>query len=160
MLLAYVVLTACALPALATPPAAPTTPVVGAAGLGDPIYPHLGNGGYDVMHYAIDLQVEMASNTITGTTTILAQATQPLRTFNLDFFGLTIDAIQVNDRPARFQRTGSELTLTPAARLANGQLFTVSVAYHGQPTPITNDPAVPRAYGSIGWLRLKPGVFV
>lgn len=133
---------------------------VGAAGLGDPIYPQLGNGGYDVAHYAIQLAVDMVSNAITGTTTIQAQATQPLRTFNLDFLGLTIDAIRVNDGPARYQRSGSELILTSAAPLADGQPFTVTVAYHGQPTPITDDPAVPRAYGAIGWLRLRPGVFV
>ncbi|HMN30282.1 MAG TPA: M1 family metallopeptidase, partial [Caldilineaceae bacterium] len=32
--------------------------------------------------------------------------------------------------------------------------------YHGQPQPISDDPAVPRSYGSIGWLRLGSGIFV
>jgi aminopeptidase N len=109
---------------------------VGTAGLADPIYPQLGNGGYDVIHYAIDLVVDVESNTMTGTTTIGAQAIQPLRRFNLDFLGLDIDAIEVNDSAARFERTGSELTLTPASPLANGEAFTVTVAYHGQPMPI------------------------
>lgn len=158
LLLTCLVLTACTLPALATPSVGDSR--VGAAGLGDPIYPHLGNGGYDVTHYTVELVVEMASNTITGTTTIQAQATQLLHSFNLDFLGLAIDAIGVNDRPARFQRAGSELTVTPATRIANGQPFTVTVAYHGQPQPISDDPAVPRSYGAVGWLRLKPGVFV
>jgi aminopeptidase N len=149
-------LTAC-VSLVSAPPASPDS---GAAGPGYPIYPHLGNGGYDVTHYAIEIAVEMASNTITSTTPIQAQATQPLSGFNLDFLGLEIDAIQVNERPARFQRTGSELTLTPATPLANGQAFTVTVAYHGQPTPIADDPAVPRSYGAVGWLRLRPGIFV
>jgi len=161
LLLACCWLTACMPLAMATPPDHTDGDwVVGAAGLHDPVYPHLGNGGYDVAHYAIDLQVAMASNTITGTTTIQAQTTQPLRALNLDFWGLEIDTVQVNDRPAHFSRTGSELTLTPASALAGGQPFTVTVAYHGRPTPITDDPAVPRAYGAIGWLRLKPGVFI
>jgi len=142
------------------PSSAPSGSDIGAAGLGDPLYPQLGNGGYDVTHYAIELAVDMDSDTITGTTTIQAQALQPLRRFNLDFLGLAIEAIQVNGRPARFERAGSELTLTPAIPLASGQAFTVTVAYHGQPTPITDDPAVPRSYGAIGWLRLEPGVFV
>jgi aminopeptidase N len=147
-------LTACVLPI------APANADMGAAGLGDPIYPHLGNGGYEVTHYAITLAVDMASNTITGTTTIQAQALQPLRRFNLDFWGLAIDDIEVNDHVSRFQRTGGELTLTPSTPLASGQALTVTVAYHGQPQPITDDPAVPRSYGAIGWLRLTPGVFV
>ena len=29
----------------------------GAVGIGDPYYPALGNGGYDVLHYTLDLQV-------------------------------------------------------------------------------------------------------
>lgn len=38
--------------------------------------------------------------------------------------------------------------------LADGQAFTVTVAYHGQPQPITDDPALARTYGQQGWLRL------
>jgi aminopeptidase N len=160
LLLASLWLAACSWPTLAAQPGKAGATEIGSAGLGDPIYPHLGNGGYDVTHYAIKLEVDMASNTITGTTTIQAQATLPLRRFNLDFLGLAIDAIRVNSLPARFERTGSELTATPATPLASGQPFSVTVAYHGQPTPISDDPAVPRAYGAIGWLRLRPGVFV
>lgn len=80
--------------------------------------------------------------------------------FNLDFFGLTVDAVQVNRHPAHFSRAGSELTVTPSTLLANNAPFTITVAYHGQPAPISDDPAVPRSYGPIGWLRLRPGVFV
>lgn len=161
LLLACLWLAACALPATTPPPIQPDSEGdVGAAGLGDPIYPHLGNGGYNVAHYNISLAVDMAGNSISGTTTIQAQATEPLRAFNLDFLGLTIDSIQVNGQPAGFRRAGSELTLLPASPLANAQPFTVTVAYHGQPTPIANDPAVPRSYGPVGWLRFNPGVFV
>ena len=160
LLLVSLWLTACTWPTLVAPPGQADTTGVGATGLGDPLYPHLGNGGYDVTHYALTLEVDMASNTITGTTTIQAQATQGLRTFHLDFLGLEIDEVQVNDRRVRFQRSGSELAVTPAAPLANGQAFTVTVAYHGQPTPISDDPAVPRSYGAIGWRRFAPGVFV
>lgn len=160
LLLVCLWLTACAPLVSVQPTAAPIGGGVGAAGLADPIYPQLGNGGYDVTHYAIDLAVDVASNTITGTTTIGARAIQPLHRFNLDFLGLDIDAVEVNKRPARFERAGSELTLTPAAPLANGQTFTVTVAYRGQPTPVADDPAVPRAYGAIGWLKLRPGIFV
>jgi aminopeptidase N len=161
LLLACLWLAACA-PVVTVP--TPTQPDqqggIGAAGLGDPIYSDLGNGGYDVTHYDISLAVDMAGSTISGTTTIQAQATQPLRAFNLDFLGLEIDAIQIDGHPAGFQRAGSELTLTPTTPLATERPFSVVVAYHGRPTPIGDDPAVPRSYGSVGWLRFDPGVFV
>jgi aminopeptidase N len=62
----------------------------------------MGNGGYDVTQYDIQLAVDVASNTITATTTIQAQATQALRTFNLDFRDLVIDDLRVNGQPASF----------------------------------------------------------
>lgn len=55
--------------------------------MGDPLYPQLGNGGYDVQHYTIKLTVDVAANTLTGTTTITALATAPLVSFNLDLSG-------------------------------------------------------------------------
>ena len=86
LLLACLWLTSCGLPVMTPPPSQPDDKGdVGAAGLGDPLYPGLGNGGYDVTHYAITLAVEMAGNTISGTTTIQAQATQPLASFNLSW---------------------------------------------------------------------------
>jgi aminopeptidase N len=80
--------------------------------------------------YAINLQVEMMGNTITGTTTSAAQATQPSHSFNLDLLGLAVNTIQVNGRPARFSRSGSELTILPASPLANGAAFLFGAAVY------------------------------
>ncbi|MDH3707571.1 MAG: hypothetical protein OES57_16000, partial [Acidimicrobiia bacterium] len=50
-----------------TPDAAPSEePTAGAHDLGDPYVPGLGNGGYDVEHYRIDLTTEADNDTITG----------------------------------------------------------------------------------------------
>jgi aminopeptidase N len=129
----------------------------GTAGLNDPYYPQLGNGGYDVQHYTIDLAVDMQSNAISGTTAIQAIATQPLSAFNLDFAGLTISQITVNRQSASFARQGSELTITPTLALAQGISYTVTIAYAGVPTPVA-DPGLPAE--RIGWVRYPPGVFV
>ncbi len=124
-------------------------PVAGEDGVGDPLYPQLGNGGYDVQHYTIELAVDVASNTITGTTTIAALATEPLPRFHLDLSGLMVDAITVNDGAATFARDNYELIITPTVALAVDQPFTVTVAYGGVPEPIT-DPGVP--FAGVGWL--------
>ena len=63
-------------------------PSPGAPGIGDPYYPLLGNGGYDAIHYTIDLDLDVEAGAIVdATTTIDAVATQDLSTFNLDFRG-------------------------------------------------------------------------
>ena len=103
--------------AQATPTLAPPTPVPvhGGSGIGDPYFPELGNGGYDVQHYTIALEVDPSINTVKGSTTIDALATESLLTFNLDFQGLTIDSITVGNAPATYTRTGQELIITPSA---------------------------------------------
>ena len=68
----------------------PTTGSPGGAGLDDPLYPTLGNGGYDVSHYIIKLNVDVQENFISGSTRIEAVATQGLSSFNVDFRGLTV----------------------------------------------------------------------
>ena len=49
---------------LAAAPAADARTVFrpGAAGLGDPYFPHEGNGGYRVRHYTLDLAYEPATH--------------------------------------------------------------------------------------------------
>ena len=92
---------------------------IGSSSMGDPYYPELGNGGYDAQHYLIDLNVDMDANTIAGTSTLEAVATEDLSQFNLDFLGLEISDITVNGAEASFTRTEHELTITPVDNLAN-----------------------------------------
>ena len=101
-------------PTLTIPPAATTSPNQGSDNLGDPLYPKLGNGGYDAIHYTIDLNVDVKKNFVNGTSTMDAQATQTLSSFNLDFHGLDISNVTVNASPADFKRAVDELTITPA----------------------------------------------
>src|SRR3712207_7776134 len=61
------------------------------------LYPHLGNSGYDVQHYTLDLTVEdVETSELEGVTSIEARATQTLSSFNLDFIGFEITEISVN----------------------------------------------------------------
>ena len=155
-LLTALLLTACQLTIVDRRPLA--IPVTGAPGLGDSLFPALGNGGYDAQHYTLDLSVDVTRNFITGTATMLATATQPLRSFNLDLAGLEVAAVSVNGLSAPFARAQNELTITPTTALAVNLPFTVSVNYHGTPIPI-RDPSVPFATG-IGWLAYEKGSYV
>ena len=129
--------------------------IPGAVGLGDPLYPNLGNGGYDVQHYDITLDAGPVQNVISGSVTINAIATQDLSAFNLDFSDLTVDQVTVNSNQAEFSRDGSELTINPDRPLASGEAFSVQVHYHGEPVPIV-DPGAPIP---LGWQVQDGGTF-
>lgn len=142
-----ILLTGCIGTATSTFTADPPTPVVveasatpglevqpGAPGVGDSLYPNLGNGGYDVQHYTLDLTVnDVATSDLDGKTIIEARATQNLSSFNLDFIGFEITNITVNGKPADFERNKQELIVTPSTPLAEGESFTVEVQYQGVP---------------------------
>lgn len=102
---------------------------------GDPYYPTMGNGGYDVSAYVIDNTVNLAPISLpTGRTTITARATQDLSRFNLDI-SLTVDSVSVNGTPAAYALSGCELTVTPARGIAEGSEFTTVVTYHDDKRP-------------------------
>src|SRR3982751_1840577 len=88
-------------------------PSPGAAGIGDRLFPTLGNGGYDVQHYDLDLRYATSapSQGIDGTVTILARATQSLSRFDLDFAGDSVGGVSVNGLPATFTRDGEDLVI-------------------------------------------------
>ena len=133
--------------------------VAGADGVGDSLYPQLGNGGYDVQHYNLDINVtDVASSNLRATTTIEAEATKNLSSFNLDFAGFEISDITVNGESAEFSRNEGELTITPTRSLHQGDDFDVAVSYSGSPEPVTSlasDIGFPS-----GWVNIEEGSYV
>jgi len=101
------------------------------AGSGDPYFPLLGNGGYDVTHYTLDLAVDMQVGTISGTATLEATTTQALTRFDLDYAGPAVSALAVDGQPAGYKLDNGELVVTPSAALVAGQHFTTRVSYSG-----------------------------
>ncbi|MCC6314442.1 MAG: M1 family metallopeptidase [Thermomicrobiales bacterium] len=143
--LAAMLLAGALMPAVAQP-AAPRLAAPGCAagssGIGDAYFPYMGNSGYDVRHYTLDLDLDVPAGAIrSASATIQATATVDLCAFNLDFSGLDIDALRIDGVPAAFSRRGQELTVTPARPLARGGEFVVEVAYHGVPFTHATPPA-------------------
>jgi aminopeptidase N len=118
-----------------------------ADGIGDPYYPELGNTGYDVDHYRIDLTFEPPS-TLTATVSIDAVATDNLSMFNLDFAGYDITDLTVDDQQAAFARSKDELTIQPTQPITTGDTFTTEIAYTGTPIAGYSDAVL----GRVGWL--------
>lgn len=140
--------------------------------IGDPYFPGLGNGGYDVEHYDLELDLDMASDELEARATLRARALEALSGFSLDLYGLEVESVLVDGAAARFERPApsgekdkkgnppktSELLVWPAKTLAAGGAFEVEVRYSG--TPATRpDPSVPFLPG-VGWDRKESGVYV
>jgi aminopeptidase N len=130
--------------------------VAGARSLGDTLFPQIGNGGYDVRSYEIELDYDPEANVFErGTETeIEARATQNLREFSLDFQDLDVSRVEVNGRRADFEQIEAtpdlsdipevtqpmKLVVTPKgkARPRAGKKFEVEVSYSGAPEHITD----------------------
>lgn len=128
----------------------------GADGVGDRLYPRLGNGGYDVRHYSINLAFTPESKAIAATAVLDAVALHDLASFNLDLYELTVDSVRVNGIRAAFRREEAELVISPAQSITAGAAFQVTVTYGGVPQPIV-DPAVP--FVKLGWQEWDDGYF-
>ncbi|MCL1692397.1 MAG: M1 family metallopeptidase [Actinomycetia bacterium] len=126
----------------------PFTP--GAPGVGDVYYPGLGNGGYDVQHYGLELTYD-ADGSVEADAAITAVATQNLSGFNLDFVGWEIDELTVDGSEVTFLRDGDELVITH--RIPSGEHFKIELSYGGTPQPMQS-AAIPIA---IGWLAGPEG---
>ncbi|MBB5940346.1 M1 family metallopeptidase [Streptomyces zagrosensis] len=124
----------------------------GAAGVGDRLFPGLGNGGYDVTHYRLALDYGPDANHLRGTATISARTTAGLSSLNLDFAGLRVHRATVNGAPAATARKGTELTLTPHAALAGNRTFTATIQYSGTPKTIIGADE-----GEEGWIETDDG---
>ena len=124
---------------------------------GDKLFPNVGNGGYDVSHYDVDIAWSPSTvapvpvpvdRSIVGTTTITAATTgAPLQSFSLDFEGLTVDAVRVKGADGTWQdatwrrdiasaATKYKLVITPATPV-NGP-FATEIRYSGTPTSHTD----------------------
>ncbi|MGY0492659.1 M1 family metallopeptidase [Streptomyces sp. WG-D5] len=124
----------------------------GASGLRDPYFPKLGNGGYDVGHYALDLSYDPGSRRLSGTADITATARQPLSAFNLDLKGMTVKRVTVDGERAVASRAGHEVTVRPHDEITDGHTFRTTVRYAGAPLTVTDPDGTDE-----GWLRTADG---
>lgn len=153
--------------ATAVPASAADDPIDGARTSGDAMFPNVGNGGYDALDYDIDIAwspTGVANNVVTGqfdsaSTTMTARALAPLRSFSLDFEGLTVDSVLVNGQPATWARDIDaaaikyKLIVTPATPVTGE--FTVTVNYSGVPVFHTDADA-----SQEGWSGTNDGAML
>lgn len=155
----------------------------GAEGAGDAYFPYSGNGGYDVLHYDLDVDYTPPApapapleGQLSGVATIDIVATQDLDQFNLDLRGMAVSALSVNGKSATGidePEPGSEvdgaaywqvqdddarvweLVVQPRPKIKSGQSFQVVVEYAGTTVrPLDIEGAL------YGWVTTRDGAMV
>lgn len=104
-----------------------------ATGLGDPVFPELGNPGYDVGRYDLSVSYDATTRTVAASVTITARATAALPAFTLDSVGATGVRGSVDGRAAAVVQDGEKLLVTPARRIRAGQEFVTRISYAADP---------------------------
>ncbi|GGT09545.1 M1 family metallopeptidase [Streptomyces chromofuscus] len=120
-------------------------------GVGDRLFPHLGNPGYDVSAY--DLSFTYAGSNdkpLQAVTTIEALTTAPLSRVNLDFARGRVTSVEVDGEPASFAAADEDLVVTPDEPLSQGQSTRITVRH-------TSDP-LPGEGREGGWVRTGDGL--
>ncbi|WP_262418475.1 M1 family metallopeptidase [Streptomyces sp. SP2-10] len=127
--------------------AAPAEPL----GVGDRLYPYLGNPGYDVASYDLSLTYPGANDKpLEAVTTIDAWTTARLERLNLDFGHGTVRSVEVDGRPAGFARAGEDLVVTPEHPLNRGDWTRITVRHTSDPVPGKDQQG--------GWVRTTDGL--
>ncbi len=109
---------------------------------------------YDVRHYRLELDVDVAAKSIAGTLTMRASLLAPAATLGLDLdAALSVHDVTVDGKPAKFERVPGRILVTPEPAIAAGALFEVAVRYGGAPRVAKNPPWD----GGFTWKTTKDG---
>ncbi len=139
-----------------TEPPATTLPD-GAADGGDLAAPGLGNGGYRVEHYDLDLTVGPDLVELSATARVDVRVDERIGSLSLDLRGLDVTAVRVDGEPVEAVRRSDELRVpAPGSSFPTGQIVEIAVDYGGG--------AVRRAGATgaspVGWTRRGWGAVV
>ncbi|MFE4260977.1 M1 family metallopeptidase [Streptomyces sp. NPDC056883] len=119
-----------------------------ALGIGDALFPELGNPGYDVLSYDLSFAYKDNNSPLDAVTVIDARSLTRLETVNLDFTHGKVASAEVNGEPAGFASVGEDLVLTPARPVEPDLPLHITVRH-------TSDP---RGRGDGGWVVTDDGL--
>src|SRR4051812_26279163 len=126
---------------------APATPL----GVGDRLFPHLGNPGYDVASYDLSFTYPGDnSKPLTAVTTIDAWTTTELDRINLDFAQGDVQSVEVDGLSADFTSAGEDLVVTPDGPLPAGSWMRITVRHTSDPVSADDRDG--------GWVRTSDGL--
>jgi aminopeptidase N len=132
-----------------------TTPIESPDGVGDPLFPDLGNPGIDVEHYDIAIAYDPDDDSIEGAVTLSLVPTEPRAEFTLDSAGPEVSSVTVDGEDASFEQEDVELRIRPATPLDQDKAVDVVVEYTATPDAGDSSSGLPN-----GWFHTDGGSYV
>jgi aminopeptidase N len=134
-------------------PTSPSTSLpAGSDGIGDSLFPPLGNPGIDVRSYDVHLDVDPAKNHLSGTVKMEIAFTAARSSFTLDANGPQVTAVTVDGITATFAAQRPELRIALPTPVRAGDDRVVEVTYTADPAPGRFADGVP-----VGWFSTPAG---
>ncbi len=124
-------------------------------GVGDVLFPSLGNPGLDVQDYDVVLTYDPDADTIEGSVTLTIVFTEDRAELTLDSVGLDVSAVTIDGQPAEFDAEDVELRIVPAEVISAGTTAEVVVDYAGSPDAESSSAGIPN-----GWFHTDGGSYV
>ncbi len=124
-------------------------------GIGDELFPDLGNPGVDVEHYELDLRYDPADDVIAGSVTLRVAFTEDRSEFTLDSAGPRVGSVEIDGDEVAFREDEPELRITPEQPLRAGDVHEVVVRYRVAPDGGSSASGLPA-----GWFSTDLGSYV
>ena len=124
-------------------------------GVGDALFPALGNPGIDVLDYDVDLDYDPSTSEIAATVTLTIAFADDRDEFTLDAVGLDITSVTIDGADTPFIVEPEELRIDPPTILRRGTTTKVTIDYTVTPQPLDGADGVP-----VGWFATEAGSYV
>lgn len=123
----------------------------------DPVYPDRGAPYLDTLHYHLDLDWDVPSTTLTGTTTITFRVTEPRTALTLDLAApLAVTSTELDGAEVEPHRRRDTLRVATGSPLSPEADHTLVVSYGGVPEP-TDFPGSRTDIPGLGWTTTEDG---
>jgi len=137
------------------PPSDEPTPATAGDGVGDTLFPALGNPGIDVTHYDIDIAYDAADDVVAGTVAIDLLLTEDRMQITLDSAGPAVSSVLVDGVLAVTEQDPPELRITlPIQRRAGDELH-LMISYAVATEPVDSPIGL-----ESGWFNTDDGSYV
>lgn len=124
-------------------------------GVGDELYPDLGNPGLDVQDYVVDIDYDPENVVIAGSVTMTVEFTQDRDEFTLDSSGPEVSRVTIDGDDVSFVADDPELRVTPDEPIDAGDTHEVVVEYTAAPGGGSSLSGLPS-----GWFPTGRGSYV
>jgi len=139
----------------AEPIRAEPIPATSGDGVGDLLFPALGNPGIDVTHYDIDIAYDAADDVVEGTVAIDLLLTEDRTQITLDSAGPAVSTVLVDGVLAVTEQDPPELRITLPTQRRAGEQLQLLIAYSVATQPVDSPIGL-----QSGWFNTDQGSFV